>query len=309
MLSERGIGHIMTDMTNIGIFREGGLPPVTRIFHKLDLIVSRCSFWNIFYWQHDSLLAPFWRFYWNDSPGAEVLFKGRSIKLGPENVVLIPPHTDFASNLNINTPRNDRNFLMGCPVNGRISDTDLKAVRHLFVHFSAGFPYDYIKPSVYSFPADKAAAGQINTIISVLGNNQPSRPYRAGFALHSLLNCFLGMIPEKHWPQNVNDQRIAGTISWIRKNYTDKISNSDLAERINMSTNGFARLFRQEMMFSPKEYIISLRLQRACIMLHETDKTIKEIAENCGFCDRAYFSRMFIKTYKTGPAEFRKNSF
>jgi len=76
-----------------------------------------------------------------------------------------------------------------------------------------------------------------------------------------------------------------------------------------MSDNGFSRLFKKSMGKSPKDYLIERRLDHACNMLHHSNYSIDEIAALSGFCDRSYFSRIFIKKYSTGPAKFRKTAF
>ena len=40
--------------------------------------------------------------------------------------------------------------------------------------------------------------------------------------------------------------------------------------------------------------------------LRLTDRTIKEISEQLGFCDPFYFSRMFTQRFGTSPKEYRR---
>ena len=48
-------------------------------------------------WNNPCRNAPFWRFYWNKTPGASITFQGKVIELTPENVLIIPPNTNYAS--------------------------------------------------------------------------------------------------------------------------------------------------------------------------------------------------------------------
>lgn len=52
-------------------------------------------------------------------------------------------------------------------------------------------------------------------------------------------------------------------------------------------------------------YINELRLNRAMNLLRHTDFSIEQIAAECGFPIRYYFTRMLSKYRKTTPATFR----
>jgi AraC-like DNA-binding protein len=62
---------------------------------------------------------------------------------------------------------------------------------------------------------------------------------------------------------------------------------------------------------APLDFIRSVRLQRAALLLEKTDKTIAEIAYEVGFNDPKYFSRFFKSVYQVTPttymAEHRKD--
>ena len=54
-------------------------------------------------------------------------------------------------------------------------------------------------------------------------------------------------------------------------------------------------------------YIIQLRMEKAMRMLRENpDWLIGDIAEQCGFQDVAYFSRVFRQHYGMAPSQARK---
>lgn len=66
-------------------------------------------------------------------------------------------------------------------------------------------------------------------------------------------------------------------------------------------------LFRQEMGCSPREYREQFLLRKGKSLLINSTKGIDEIAEECGMCDRYYFSNRFKKLFGISPAAFRKN--
>ena len=55
-------------------------------------------------------------------------------------------------------------------------------------------------------------------------------------------------------------------------------------------------------------YLLELRLNTAMKLLRHTDHSIEQIARECGFGDRYYFTRIFTKHRQTTPAAFRKEA-
>ena len=57
-----------------------------------------------------------------------------------------------------------------------------------------------------------------------------------------------------------------------------------------------------------KEYLNSLRINRALELIGDPDLSVSEISEKCGFSDPYYFSKVFKKITGLTPTEYRKNS-
>ena len=54
------------------------------------------------------------------------------------------------------------------------------------------------------------------------------------------------------------------------------------------------------------EYLTHVRIQKAKRLLISTSKSVKEIAEICGYSDQNYFSKVFLKRCGMTPTAFRK---
>jgi AraC-like DNA-binding protein len=81
-----------------------------------------------------------------------------------------------------------------------------------------------------------------------------------------------------------------------------------LAARLSMSVTHFYRLFKEHTGMSPYQYHLQLRINRAKEMLHGTNLTIKEIAEQLQFESEFHFSKLFKKKTRFSPTAWRKLS-
>ncbi|MFA7230146.1 MAG: AraC family transcriptional regulator [Victivallaceae bacterium] len=78
------------------------------------------------------------------------------------------------------------------------------------------------------------------------------------------------------------------------------------AAAIGISYPHFRRLFRKHTGSPPGQYMIECRLRGAASQLLRSDTQISVIAENCGFEDEFYFSRLFKQHYQLSPLNYRK---
>ena len=79
----------------------------------------------------------------------------------------------------------------------------------------------------------------------------------------------------------------------IENHFSDPISTVDLANVLHCSRAGVFRIFRQSFGVTPGQYITSVRIRHAQLLLQSTDMTVAQIASAVGIPDAAYFSRLF----------------
>jgi AraC-like DNA-binding protein len=82
---------------------------------------------------------------------------------------------------------------------------------------------------------------------------------------------------------------------------------NDLAERFNVDRTTIFRLFKAAFNVSPKEYIETMRFERACQLLSRTEMKIKEISNICGYDNQCYFTSAFQKRFSCSPTKWRKS--
>lgn len=99
--------------------------------------------------------------------------------------------------------------------------------------------------------------------------------------------------------------QIADTISHIEMNYTRSITLDQLVEISKMSRRNFLRTFEQTMGHSPIQYLIRLRIRKACERLRTDQANITEVAMSVGFTDSNYFSRKFRDITGVSPRTYK----
>ena len=92
----------------------------------------------------------------------------------------------------------------------------------------------------------------------------------------------------------------------ITDRYADEeFSVTALATQAEMSEVHFRRCFKQIYHVSPQQYLTELRLARAKELLKYDTTPIAEIAQESGFADPCYFSRLFKRKTGYAPSEYR----
>ena len=91
----------------------------------------------------------------------------------------------------------------------------------------------------------------------------------------------------------------------IRENYSDEITVDRLTSLCNVTKHYFCRVFKAVTGKTAMEYLRDYRLELSNIMLGNTDRSICEVAELCGFEDANYFCRCYKARYGIPPGKSR----
>lgn len=91
-------------------------------------------------------------------------------------------------------------------------------------------------------------------------------------------------------------------------NYSRQITLDEISRHVGMNKSAFCTFMRNNAGSSFSEYLNDMRLERARVMLCNTDHSIAEIALDCGFQSVTYFNRLFKRQYNCTPKEIRTTS-
>lgn len=92
----------------------------------------------------------------------------------------------------------------------------------------------------------------------------------------------------------------------LQQVYDKPLDLNSLTKQLSISQSHFARLFKQNSGVTPKQYMISIRIIKACDLLRKTDVGILEIAHSTGFLSISNFYKNFKEQTGLTPKEYGK---
>jgi len=101
--------------------------------------------------------------------------------------------------------------------------------------------------------------------------------------------------------------KIKTALQYIQENYQEELRVSELADLCHFSKAYFMSFFKKNVGIPCVEYIMQFRLKKAGEELKDTDKSISEIAFDCGFRNLSNFNRHFKSYFGVVPKDFRSN--
>jgi AraC-like DNA-binding protein len=106
---------------------------------------------------------------------------------------------------------------------------------------------------------------------------------------------------------NVDDLNAVATWAhtYIGINYDRSITTGKIAEALGYNPDYLGRVYRKVYGCTLTDAIHRRRVHKACDYLLDTQMTIDQIAEKCGFTDPDYFRRIFRRYMQISPGEYR----
>lgn len=278
-------------------------------FQKIRLNIHCCRYWWLKHWKHQRLFFPFWRFYWNMNEGGLVFYE-KKVMLNPDRIILIPPNTPFSTDIIGDSYVSSMNSMLegGWIRNKEMESNSLQNgfILHFFIHFNLGYPFDNLTPGIYFFSITKEQRLIIQRITDILKHGVSDFDFNESLDLYNLILSSISFLSSNLWHHQSIEPKILDIMSYMNRNLRKNLTNEILASTIRMSTNSFARLFKQQTGNSPQKYLTKTRIENACNLLHHSSLSINEIADHCGFSDRYYFTKVFTSSILLPPAQYRK---
>ena len=108
-------------------------------------------------------------------------------------------------------------------------------------------------------------------------------------------------IPLKH-------PRLAKAIEVMKAHLENPLSCQQIADRVNLSQRQIERIFKDHLGQGPSQYYLNLRLEKARLLLEQSDTSVLNIAMACGFQSTSHFSQCYKRAFQRLPsADKRKH--
>ena len=98
---------------------------------------------------------------------------------------------------------------------------------------------------------------------------------------------------------------IEEAMSYMDHHYYEPITIKDMCRNLNCDFSHFIKIFKKYQGISPKEYLGSLRLTRAKLLLKENGLTVEQVSSAIGFNDYSVFYKWFKKETGRSPKKYR----
>ena len=99
-----------------------------------------------------------------------------------------------------------------------------------------------------------------------------------------------------------------GVMQFLEEHYSNRaLSQTMVADHFHLSIYSLSRMFKKQFGMSFSEYVNGKRLEKSRELLLSTVLSVKEIADEVGFTDANYFTRLFRQNFGISPTDFRKN--
>ncbi|MBQ3258906.1 MAG: AraC family transcriptional regulator [Clostridia bacterium] len=106
---------------------------------------------------------------------------------------------------------------------------------------------------------------------------------------------------------DINRELFNQILSFINDHLCTMQSNKELAQALNYHPYYLNKIFKMRTGISIHQYILKKRLEKSVQLLRDTNKSIAEIANLCGFFDQRHFSSLFSKKLGCTPSQTRKS--
>lgn len=122
--------------------------------------------------------------------------------------------------------------------------------------------------------------------------------------LNAIIGEFLEISPLEDSLASVENTAVR-ILEYCTEHFTEEITVKSVAEALYVSQSYISKVFSEKLKYGFREYINSLRIQKAKSLLKHSDKRIVDIMLDCGFQNQSSFNRVFREACGLSPREYQ----
>ncbi|HPO91138.1 MAG TPA: AraC family transcriptional regulator [Victivallales bacterium] len=239
-------------------------------------------------WRGQTFGERYARLYYVTQGEAKIWHHAQEFTLTPSKLFLIPPNSNMR-------------FL--CK----------KSFTVIWFHFNILTDGDVDIFSIFSFlyvkdePDKFYLKNKMLEIISLINRNDISNFILSRSILLELISYFI--TDRENEKKNIKFnkfERLQKAMKYAEKHCTEKISIEKLARIAAYERTYFSKIFKEVFSYSPLEFILRCRINKARFLIETSELKISAIARETGFNDEFHFSKTFKKVIGQSPRNYRK---
>ena len=183
----------------------------------------------------------------------------------------------------------------------------------LFVGFTPGLVDEFHNLLITQWPEDptvriadcgpelEEAVEKLEAFSKQEGIHPLTRAY-----IHLFIACVftrLTLLPT----EEINRDNIKFTVMYyIQQHANENLTLDSVSKELGISRSRLSHLFSQKLHINFRQFLNTIRVEKACQLLQEPMKSVKEVCFECGFESTRTFHRAFLQEQKMTPGEFRE---
>ncbi|WP_227762005.1 PocR ligand-binding domain-containing protein [Zhaonella formicivorans] len=125
--------------------------------------------------------------------------------------------------------------------------------------------------------------------------------------IENVTQQFIICIEESKGSRNLQVIQKAG--DYMRNNYRKKITLEDVAQAVYLSPCHLSKIFKQELGCTIMEFLTKIRIEEAKKLLRDPKYNVIQVADDLGFRDPGYFTKVFKRSEGITPSQYREKAF
>ena len=101
------------------------------------------------------------------------------------------------------------------------------------------------------------------------------------------------------------DDRFREMLMYLQKHYGSEVTLNEVANHVGLSRSECCRYFKKQSGQTITDYLLQYRIHKSMNLLMETELSVAQVAQNCGFSHQSYYTRRFREMTGLTPKQYR----